>query len=76
MCQPVTERFFFLLFFRQDCFRCIFLDIWVSGDPNFPSTIFFFGNGLAGAHRTRVQTIKIYLKKTAWKIGLVCGKRV
>jgi len=32
-----------------------------------------FVHGLAGTRRTRVQTVRIYLLKTAWTFGLLCG---
>ena len=34
-----------------------------------------FVNGSAGAYKTRVQNCRVYLSKTAWTCGRLCGKR-
>ena len=32
-------------------------------------------DGSAGAYKTRTQNFRVYLSKTAWTFGPVCGKR-
>ena len=53
------------------CTRYFFGGAWVLGDPKFPAknawTKRTFIKGLVGTHITRVQTIRIYNQKTAWR---------
>ena len=73
---PTRYRFCFSGLF---CFCC--WKIWVLGDPKLPAKKKKrkkppFVNGLAGTHRTREQTIRIFLQKMAWTFRILCGKRV
>ena len=69
--ESLSTRYRFWFYFFA---RCVLGgNIWVLGDPNFPAnkqtTNKKIVNGLAGAHRTLVQTIRIeyvYLPSTAW----------
>ena len=77
-CQPVTERFFLLIFCSQIPGMFFFVFLWMFGLRISKTTDGknIIINGLAGAHRTRVHTISVYLRKTAWTFGFLCGKHV
>ena len=45
-----------LFFFWPNTYFCTFWDIWVLRDQAFPAISFLIANGLAGIHRTRVQS--------------------
>ena len=69
--------FFVFFFFAWYLGFCFFWDIWVLRDPTFPAKNKnknekkTFVKGSAGA---RVQFSKVYLSKTAWTFGFLCGK--
>ena len=63
-----------MFFARYSRFRILW-DIWVKRDPIFPAKKQTIVNGSPEAYKTRVQKFRVYLSKTGWTFGPLCGKR-
>ena len=72
----VLRSMLFSVFFRQIFCVFVFFEVesHISGEKKTytPCVTHSFVNGSAGAYKTRVQKLRVYLSKTAWPFGRFC----